>query len=72
MKLQVISTRKLVHQLSETAIFIATAMKKHIWQFILPKGSFFCQFVGKKVVGLMRQYSLLAGDANYVSIFLPV
>ena len=29
----------------------------------------FCQFVDRKVVGLMPKYYLLAGDASQVSIF---
>ena len=39
-----------VRQLTETAVFIATPMKKHIQQFILPKQEcLFCQLVDRKV-----------------------
>ena len=57
-----------VHQLTKTAIFKVKPMKKHIQQFILPQ-SVFCQFVDRKVVGLMPKYYLLAGDTSQVSIF---
>ena len=45
-------------------------MKKHISQFILPKGVF-CQFVDKKVVSLVPKCYLLAGDTSQVSTFFP-
>ena len=41
-------------------------LKKHIEQFILPKGTF-CQFFDRKVVGLIPKYYLLAGGTNQVS-----
>ena len=43
-------------------------MKKHIYQFILPKGVL-CQFVDRKVVSLIPKYYLLAGDTSQVSVF---
>ena len=43
-------------------------MKEHIQELILPKDIFY-QFVDKKVVGLMSQYSLLGGHTNQASIF---
>ena len=75
-KLHIISTRTLefsdLCQITDTAAFIATPMKKHIQQFILPLASFF-QFVDRKVVSFMPKYSLLAVDTNQVSIFfLPL
>ena len=57
-----------VHQLTNTAIFIATPVKKHIYQFILPKG-FFYQFGDKKVMDLVQKNYPLAGDRSQVSIF---
>ena len=53
-----------VHQFTETTVFIAKAVKKHINQFILPVSDFFCQLVDRKVMGLMSKYSLPAGDTN--------
>ena len=53
-----------VHQSTETTIFKAKAVKKHIKQFILPVGNFFCQLVDRNVMGLMSKYSLPAGDTN--------
>ena len=41
----------------------------HEKTFILPKGVFFCQFVDRKVMGLMPKYYLLAGDTSQFSIF---
>ena len=41
-----------MRQLTKTAIFITTSMKKHMQQFILPN-VIFCQFVGGNVLGLM-------------------
>ena len=57
-----------VRKFTKTAIFIATPMKKHIYQFILPKGVL-CQFVDRKVVTLIPKYYLLAGDTSQVSVF---
>ena len=54
-----------VNQLTETAIFIATPMKKQIWQFISPvRGQFFCQFADKQVAGSMPKYPMLPGYTN--------
>ena len=59
-----------VRQLTKTAIFIATPMKKHIQQFIsFYQRMFFCQFVDIKVMGLVPKYYLLAADTSQVSIF---
>ena len=58
-----------MRQLTKEAIFTATPMKKHIKQFNLPKGVFSCQFVDRKVMGLVPKYYLLAGDTSQVSIF---
>ena len=60
-----------MRQLTKTAIFIATPMKKHILQFILPKGIFY-QLVDRKVVGLNGKvlpikpgfYFFLTSDKN--------
>ena len=57
--------------IEKTAVFIATPMKKHIQQFFLQKGAFFCHFVDRDVVGLMRKYNLLTGDTSQISIFFP-
>ena len=61
-----------VHQLTKTAIFIATLMKKYIQQFILLKVISFFQFVDRKVVGLMSKYYLYAADTTQVSIFFLI
>ena len=42
--------------------------KKHL-EIHFTKGYFFCQFIDRKVVGLMPKYYLLAGDENQVSFF---
>ena len=57
-----------VHQLTKTAIFIATPMKKTYLAVHFTKGCF-CQFIDIKVVGLMPKYYLLAGDTSQVYIF---
>ena len=57
-----------VHQLTKTAIFIATPMKKHL-AVLFTKECFFCQFVDIKVMGLVPKYYLLATDTSQVSIF---
>ena len=44
-------------------------MKKAYLAVHYTKGYFFCQFVDKKVVGLMPKYDLLAGDKSQLSIF---
>ena len=58
-----------MHQFTETASFVTTSMKKYIKQFILPVGSFFFEFLDRKVVGLMPKYSLLPGDTNQDPFF---
>ena len=58
-----------VHQLTTTAIFVATPMKKANFTVHFIKWCFFCLFIDKKVVGLMPKYFLLAGDTSLVSIF---
>ena len=45
--------------------------KKQIKQFVLPVGSSFCQFVDRKVAGLMTKYSLLSRDTNQGFCFFP-
>ena len=54
-------------QLTKTAIFIATPMKKQLAVHFTT--GCFCQFVDRKVVGLMPKYYLLTGDTSQVSIF---
>ena len=44
-------------------------MEKHVQQFVLIVGSFFCQFVDMKVVGSMPWNSLLTRDTNQAYIF---
>ena len=41
-------------------------MKKHIYQFIKPVNTCFCQFVDRKVVSSTPKYSLPAVDTNQV------
>ena len=57
-----------MRKITKTAIFIATPMKKHIQQFILPIGVFLSEF-DRKVMDLVPKYYLLAGDTRQVSIF---
>ena len=40
-----------MRQLTKTAIFIATPVEKHIYEFILPNRDG-CRFVDRKAVGL--------------------
>ena len=49
---------------------MAAPMKKYVFTAasIKAKG-FFCQFVDRKVVGLIPKYYLLAGDTSQVSNF---
>ena len=58
-KLQIIRLaqghRGVVRQLTKTSIFIATPMKKTYLAVHLPKGVF-CQFVDRKVMGLVLKY----------------
>ena len=56
------SRAAVVRQLTKAAIFLATPIKRHLG-IHFTKVCFFCQFVDRKVVGLMPKYYLLAGDA---------
>ena len=48
-------------------LLIATPIKRHDEQFVLLK--VFCQFVDRKVVGLLPKYFLIAGYTNQVSVY---
>ena len=54
-----------MYQFNETAIFMATPMKKHL---VVPCTNeyFSSQFVDRKVAGLTPKYSLFAGVTNLV------
>ena len=56
------SPAAVVRQLTKAAIFVAAPIKRHLGVYFT-KVCFFCQFVDRKVVGLMPKYYLLAGDA---------
>ena len=53
----------------KTVDFMVTPMKKYL-AVHFTKG-FFCQFVDRKVVGLMPKYYLLPEDTSQGSIFFP-
>ena len=59
---------RVVRQLTKTAISMPTPLKKIYIAVHFTKSSF-CQFVNRKVVGLMPKYYLLAGDASQVYFF---
>ena len=52
------------HDANASEAVIAALMKKQFYQKV-----FFCQFVGRKVMGLVPKYYLLAGDTSQVSTF---
>ena len=60
-------TTGVVRQLTNTANFIATPMKKHISSSFYQR-VFFRQFVDRKVMGLVPKYYLLAANRSQVSI----
>ena len=60
-----------VHQFIETVIFIATPMKTHIQQFILPVNSFFVDLLTEKLrVQCQTILCLLAKQTIFLSFFL--
>ena len=60
-----------VHQLTKTAIFIVTPMKKSFSSsFNWCKGCF-ASVCCRKIMGLVSKYYMLAGDTSQVSIFFP-
>ena len=59
-----------VDQFNETAIFIATPLKKHLAVYCTSE-YFFRQFLDRKAVSSMPKYYLLADDLNQVSNFYP-
>ena len=58
-----------MRQLTIAAIFVAAPKKNRYLAVHFTKGCFFCQFVDRKVVGLVPKYFLLAGDTSQVSTF---
>ena len=59
-----------VRQLTKTDIFIVTTMKKHIWQFILPKDIFDDSFTEKNMDFMLITLFLLEMQTRFLFFFL--